>query len=230
MHAFEVGDLGLVARVRERLEPRFDELADPTAQDGLLAEEIGFGLFLERRFEHPCARGTDAFRVREGKLVRLACGVLLDRDQGRGPDAFGVRPADEVAGALRGDHQDVDARGRLDLGEVDVESVREEERLAVSEAGEDLRLVHLLLLRVGQQDHDDVGFVGRLGDRLHGQAGRFRFRARRRPVVEPDAHVDPRVLQVQRVRVPLRAVADDRDLAPFEGREVGVLVVVHGSH
>ena len=51
------------------------------------------------------------------------------------------------------------------------------------------------------------------------------------PVTQADAHVDARVLQVQRVGVALRAVADDRDLAAGDQRAVGVLLVVHvGCH
>ena len=40
---------------------------------------------------------------------------------------------------------------------------------------------------------------------------------------DADLHVDAAVLQVQGVRVPLRAVADDRDLLAPDEREVRVL-------
>ena len=80
----------------------------------------------------------------------------------------------------------------------------------------------------GDEDHDDVG---PLGDR----------RRRRRPSRpaacafardllvgrQADLHVDAAVLQVERVRVPLRSVADDRDLLAANQREIGVLVVIH---
>src|SRR3954469_5737453 len=47
---------------------------------------------------------------------------------------------------------------------------------------------------------------------------------------QTDADVDARVAQVQGVRVPLAAVADDRDLAVGQGGQVGVGVVVHLGH
>ena len=44
---------------------------------------------------------------------------------------------------------------------------------------------------------------------------------------QPDLHADAAVLQVQRVRVALRSVADHRDLLAANEREVRVRVVVH---
>ena len=52
VQALVVGDLGLVARLDERLEARLDQLGDAAAEHRLLAEEVGLGLLLERRLEH----------------------------------------------------------------------------------------------------------------------------------------------------------------------------------
>ena len=70
---------------------------------------------------------------------------------------------------------------------------------------------------------------GRLGDRQHPQPGRLGLGLRRRALAQADAHVDARVLQVQRVGVALRAVAEDRDLAARDQRRVGVRLVVDGA-
>ena len=54
-----------------------------------------------------------------------------------------------MAGALRGDHEHVDAGGRLRSVEVDVEAVREGERLAVGHVLGDVLVVDALLLVSG---------------------------------------------------------------------------------
>ena len=46
-----------------------------------------------------------------------------------------------------------------------------------------------------------------------------------RALRQADPDVDAGVAQAQRVRVALRAVADDGDLAPLDDRQVGVVVV-----
>ena len=44
VQAFEIGDLGLVAGLDQRLEPGVDQLGRAAAEHGLLAEQIGLGL------------------------------------------------------------------------------------------------------------------------------------------------------------------------------------------
>jgi hypothetical protein len=59
----------------------------------------------------------------------------------------------------------------LDLVEVDVEAVREEQRVAGLEVRRDLLAVDGALHLVGQQDHHEVAGLGGLGDLEHPQAG-----------------------------------------------------------
>jgi hypothetical protein len=133
-----------------------------------------------------------------------------------------------VTRPLRRDHPDVDALGRADLAEVDVEAVRERERVALLEVGLDVLAVHPGLLGVGQQHHDDVGFLHRLGGGEHAQPGLFGLGPRARTLAQPHPHVDTGVGEVAGVRVALGAIAEHRDLAPLEEGEVGVGVVVDG--
>src|SRR5207248_184853 len=59
---------------------------------------------------------------------------------------------------------------------------------------------------------------------------RLRHGARTAGRRQPDANADAAVFQVERVRVPLRAVTDDRDLLLLDQRKVRVVVVVHRRH
>ena len=107
--------------------------------------------------------------------------------------------------------------------------MRERERVAVDEVRRDVGLVDLLLLGVGQQHHDDVGLAHRLGGREHPQARGFRLRLRLRTGAQADHDVDAGVLQVQRVRVTLGAVAEDRDQLVGDQAEIGVVLVIDGG-
>ena len=79
----------------------------------------------------------------------------------------------------------------------------ERERVPIDQIGRDLGLVHLLLLGVGKKHHHDVGLAYRLARRQHREPGCLGLCLRRRALSQADDHVDARVLQVQRMRVPL---------------------------
>src|SRR3954451_11386532 len=125
VQALVVRDLGLVAGLDERLEAEPNQLRHAAAENGLLAEEIGFRLLRERRCDHAGPRRADAGAVGERELAGVAARVLRDRDDRRRAVALLVEPAHDVARPLRSDHDDVVALGRRDAFVVDVEAVRE---------------------------------------------------------------------------------------------------------
>ncbi len=201
--------------------------ADPTAQDGLLAEQVGLGLLGERRLEDPGARRADRPRVGEDAVAGRARGVAVDREQ-RGHAAAGpVDGAEQVARALRRDHPDIDDPGRIDPPEMDVEAMGEHEQVAGVEVRRDLLVVDRLLGGVGDEEHDHVGGLDGVGDIGDAQAGVRRERPALGARREPDDHVDPRFVEVEGVGMALAAIADDRDGLPGKRRRIRVVVVVH---
>jgi hypothetical protein len=230
VQALEVRRLRLVPGLDEGVEARLDQRRHATAEHRLLAEEVGLGLLVERRVEDAGPGRAEGVGVREGEVVRLAAGILLDGDQRRDATALGVGPTDEVAGALRGDHRHVDAGGRDDLAIADVEAVGEEEGVALLQVRGDLGVVDGLLLGVRQEDHDDVGLRRRAGDRQHAQPGLLGLLLRTGPLPQADADVDAGLGEVECVGVPLGAVAQDGDLSALDQPRVGVGLVVQRGH
>ena len=103
--------------------------------------------------------------VGERELERLAARVLRDRDDGRRAEALGEEPPDDVARALRRDHEDVVAGRRRDPAVMDVEPVREHERRSVREVRRHLLFVDARLHLVGKEERDELRALDRLGDR-----------------------------------------------------------------
>ena len=138
-------------------------------------------------------------------------------DQRRHAYAFGEQLAHAVAGRFGRDHGNIDVGGRLDLAEVDVESVGEHQRFAGGQMRGDVLVIQVALDMIGDQDHDHIGGFGGFGS----------VEATLRPAasalardlllgIEPDHHVDAGIAQVQGVRVTLAAIADDCDGSAFE--------------
>src|SRR5207253_1410615 len=225
VQALVVGNLGLIARLHEGLEALHHELGGAAAQHRLLAEQIRLGLLGKAGLEHPAARAADAVRVGEGACVRLAAGILGDREQTRHAAPLAVLAADQVAGSLGGDKHHVEIRARFDLAEMDVEAVREQQRGAALEALPDA-LVEILLRQVRHQhgDHVRPGHgEGGLGDL---EAVAARFLPAHPALAHTDHDVAAAVLEVQGVSPPLAAVAEDGDARPLEGFLVHVLLRV----
>ena len=156
--------------------------------------------------------------------------VLLDGDEHGDAAAVDVLAADQVAGALGRDHEHVDALGRGDVAEADVEAVAEDQRVAGDEVGLDRLGVELPLHVVGREDDDDVGLLARLGGREHAQALGLGLGPALGALGQADAHVDAGVAQGQRVRVALAAVAEHGHVLALDQGQVGVVVVEHLSH
>ena len=152
--------------------------------------------------------------------------VLLDGDQRRRAAAFDEQLANAMARRLRRDHRHVDVLRRLHGAEADVEPVREHQHLALGHVRLDLR-IHRRRRRVGHENHDDVGPLRRFGGRGDRQAVRLGLALRLAVRREAHFHLHAAVLQVQRVRVPLRSVADDGHLLRANQPEIRVVVVVH---
>ena len=103
----------------------------------------------------------------------------------------------------------------------------EHQELPGTQVRRDLGVVDGLLRRVRDEDHDDVGRLDRVGDIGDPQARLLGVGTALGPGGQPDDDVDPALVQVQRVRMPLAAIPDDRDRLPGQGRRVRIVVVVH---
>jgi hypothetical protein len=104
--------------------------------------------------------------------------------------------------------------------------VREEERGLGCEVRRDLG-VDLRLYLVGEEERDDLRVAYDLGGSSDGETCLFRCGPRGAAFAETDLDVDAGVVEVEGMRVPLAAVAEDGDIA---GEEVEVAFAVDRCH
>ena len=62
MKAFEVSHLRRIASFNQRFKNLPDQCGEPSAQNRLLSEEVGFGLFFESGLQHAAAGSANGFR------------------------------------------------------------------------------------------------------------------------------------------------------------------------
>ncbi len=230
MHAFEVSALGLVARLHERPEAGLHERRHAAAEDALLAEEVRLRLFAEGRLKNASPGSADAVGVGKRDIACVPARVLVYGEEAGYSLAFLILASHRVAGAFRGDHDDIGAGGRLDLAIMDVEAVREGERAARPEVGRDAFPVEARLFLVVDEDHRGV----RLGDRVRRGGDLQPRRLGPGPglaaLVQADHDVYAAVFEVERVGVTLAAVADHGHGFIPEIIEGAVFFVVHLCH
>ena len=90
---------------------------------------------------HAGAGAADCLGVGEGQCVRVARGVLMNRDQAGYTAAFGKDFAHAMTRGLGGDHADIDLRRRDDGAVANVEAVGEHQRLALAHVRRDVFVV-----------------------------------------------------------------------------------------
>ena len=231
MLAFEEGHLRLVAGLNQGLETGLDEVGKAAAEDSLFAEEVSFGLFAEGGLDDTGAGAADALGVSQGHFLGLAGSVLVHSDQIRHAGAFSEGAADEVAGALGGDHDDVHVFGRNDLLEMNVEAMGKGEGLAGGHGRGDVLLVDVGLHFVGKKNHDDVSLLGSFGD-THGfeavLLGEFVVLTAG-ALGNEDVHAG--IAEVESMGMALAAEAENGNGLTLEVAEISVFVVInfHGK-
>ena len=141
-----------------------------------------------------------------------------------------------MAGALGGDHDDVDVLRRGDGLEVDVEAVSEGQGLALGHVGGDLAVVDVSAQLVGNQHHHNVAGLGSLFD-FHDLevlvgGGELRgFLPVGRAFAQTDDDVDAALGQVFGVGVALGTKTDDSNRLAVENAEVAVgIIILVDSH
>ena len=193
------------------------EFAHAAAQHGLLAEQVGFGLFLEVGFNQHRARTADAGGVRQRLVAPVTAGVLMHGVQTRHTAADLVLLAHQCAGTLRRDQDHVDVGTRKDRLEVNVEAVRKQQRRARLDVRCDDFGVQLRLHHVRRQHSDEVGTFHRFRRFEHAQSVGLGGQRGRAAAAQADDDVETGVAQVQCMRPPLTAIAEHRDALALEG-------------
>ncbi len=132
--------------------------------------------------------------------------------------------------AFGGDHGDVDHLRGDDRPEMDVESVGEEECVALLETREDLALIDLGHDLVRDEHHHHVRRGDGLRHREDLQSGLLRFGDAGGARAKAYHDVRSGLGQVARMSVPLAAISDHRDLALFDQVGIAITVVVDVGH
>jgi len=225
----EIGHLGLVSSLDQRLESGLNKCCGTTTENGLLAEEIGLGLFLEGGLEDAAACAADALGPGEGGLFGIAALVLVDGDEGGDTLSFLVLAADGVTGALGSDHDNVNMLGRLDRLEVDREAVAEEESVTRVEIWGDILLIDLRDCEIGNSHKDHVGLLDCIG-RVKNLETEFLGDSSALALgVEADDDLDAALLEVEGMGVSLGTEADHGTGFSLEELQVGIFAGVDFS-
>ncbi|MPM26797.1 hypothetical protein SDC9_73302 [bioreactor metagenome] len=102
--------------------------------------------------------------------------------------------------------------------------------LAAGEVGGDIGAVHIGLLLVVDENHDDVGLLGSLGGCHDGKAVLLGDSPAFSALVKADDDVAAGIAQVHGMGMALGAIADNGDLLPLQITELAVFFIVKFCH
>ena len=230
VQALEVSHFRGVAAFDQGLKGGLNQGGYAAAEDGLLAEKVGFGFVLESGRQDAGFGAADAFGVSQADGLGVAGGVLMHRQEAGDADAFDKEFPYPVAGGFGGDHQHIDIVRGQHFPVVDAETVGKHQGGAGAQIGGNLLAVGVALHMVGNQHHQHIGGGSHFRDIGDGQAGFLSGGAAAAFRVEADDDLLAVVFEVEGVGVALAAIADDADSFAGQGVEVGVIFVVDVWH
>jgi len=108
--------------------------------------------------------------------------------------------------------------------------MREHQQISSAQVRGYLVRIELRLRLVGSQNHHHVGPLGDFGDGAYFEAGLLRLGNRFGAGGKAHFHFNAGVLEVERVGMALRAIADDGHLLGLDERKVCIVIVVSLCH
>src|SRR5215211_1428516 len=103
VYALIIGELGLVARLDERLESGREEGRKPPAQHRLLPKEVSLGLVCERGLDNAGAAAPCGAGVGEDHIPNLPRSVVLDRKERRHHFTLDIKSPEHMSWTLGSD-------------------------------------------------------------------------------------------------------------------------------
>ena len=144
VHNLVIGNFWLVARFNECLESGNNKLCRAAAEHRLLAEQVRFSFFGERRFDNAGTRTADSGRIGKGDLQRIAAGILMHGNEAGYAVTFFILASYEPAGSLRSNQGNIEVGTRLDLLIVNSKAMRESSSVAPSAMSSTTQLAYRL--------------------------------------------------------------------------------------
>ena len=195
----------------------------------MFAEQVGFGFFSDRRFDHATTGSADSLRIGQGQLAAGFGSTWREGDQGWHTAALFVFATDEVSWALWGHECRIHAFWRHDLTEVHVETVRAHEQRAGLQIRLDFIAIDIALHFIGKQDVDEIALFGRFRDRDWLEAVADCQIVILAAGALTDDYGATAVSQVLCLGMTLAAVTKDRNCLPFQQGQIGIIVIVNLS-
>ena len=231
MENLEVGHFRLVSGFDQCLKSGLDKCRRAAAENSLFAEEIGFGLFLERGFKNTSTGATDTLGPGEGCLFGVAALVLIDGDEGGHTLAFLILAANRMTGSLGGNHDDINMLRRSDCLEMDRKPMAEKQRVARVEIRCDVLFIDLRNGEVRDGNKDNIGLFHGLGRVIDLKAKLLGHGAAFALGVESDDDFGAALFQIECMGVSLGTEADDGAGFSLEELQIGIFVSIDfGGH
>ena len=193
----------------------------------MFAEEVGFRFAFKGGFQNARSRAADTQRIRQSDVQGVAAVVLINRHQIGNAVAFHILAPHGMTGAFGRDHEYVYRLCGNDLFEMNVETVRERKVFAFRQVGRNGFFINIRHFFIGRKHHYDVRFFSGFRNGEHFKTRFFGDGPRSAALIESDNDLDAAVAQIERVRMPLRAVADDGDRLFLQKIQIAVAFVIY---
>ena len=225
MDALEVSISRIISCFCQCLEACLHQCAYTATENCLLTEEVCLCLDTECGLKKTCTSTTDTCTVSQCQILCMTGSILIYSDQTRCTLACLILGTYGMTRSLRSDHGYIHILRRDDLVEMDIEAVSEHQHISCLKVRLDVLLVKSSLQFIVDKDHDDIGLLGCFRGGIYLKALLLCPLPGLGALIKTDDDMCSGVLQVQRMRMALAAVADDSDRLSVEKGEITILFI-----
>ncbi len=156
MDALEIRVSRIVSSLHQSLKACLHQCAYAAAEHCLLSEEVCLCLCAEGGLQNACPCAADSQSVSQSFIQSLSCSVLLNGYETGNTLSCLVFASYSMARSLGSDHRNIHICGRYNLAEMNRETMRKHQHISCFQVRRDILLVHICLLLIVDQNHNDV--------------------------------------------------------------------------
>ena len=151
----------------------------------------------------------------------------MNRNQTRHPTTLGVRATNRMTGRLRSDHDDIEICPWRDLSVVDIKPMGKRECCILLNDRGDFVGVDRTDILIGHQQHHNISILNCVFNLSRLQTCLLDFCPGWPTLANPNHHLTATVIEIECVRMALRAVADNCNFLSLNQGEISIFVIKH---
>ena len=227
MNTLKISIFRRISCFHQCLKSRLHKCAHTSAENGLLTKEICLRLHLESSLQYTCSCSAQSLSIGQCPVKCFARSILMNRYQTGSSSSNLILASYCMPGSLGSDHCHIYVLRRSDLAEMDRKAVCKHQHIALLQVGLDRLFVHLCLLLIIDQDHNNICPLCRLSSSIYLKSLLFGFLPGLASLIETYDDFAPGISKILSMCVSLASIADNGNCFALQQTHITIFLIIN---